>query len=48
MRTTVNRLRLPDHRSGWWVGHSLVAIAAALLLIYAAAVLLVAASRWLI
>jgi hypothetical protein len=48
MRTTVNRLRLPDHRSAWWVGHSLVAIAVALLLIYAAAVLLVAAGRWLI
>ena len=48
MRTAANRLHLPEHPSGWWVGHALLAAAALFVLIYAAAVLLVAAGRWLL
>jgi hypothetical protein len=48
MRTAVNRLHLPDHPSGWWIGHTLLAVGGLFVLTYAAAVLLVVAGRWLI
>jgi hypothetical protein len=48
MRTAANRLHLPAHTSGWWVGHTLLAATVLFVLTYAAAVLLVAAGRWLL
>jgi len=48
MRTAVNRLHLPDHPSGWWVGHAVLTAAVLFVLIYGAAVLLVAVGRWLL
>lgn len=48
MRTATNRLHLPDHTSGWWVGHTLLATGFLAILVYAGAVLLVAAGVWLI
>jgi hypothetical protein len=48
MRTTLAHLHVPHphvahHEPKWWLGHSLVAVAAAALMIYGAAVLLVLA-----
>lgn len=48
MRTTLARLHVPHphvehHEPKWWLSHSLVAVAAAALIIYGAAVLLVLA-----
>jgi hypothetical protein len=48
MRTTLAHLHVPHphvahHEPTWWLGHSLVAVAAAALMIYGAAVLLVLA-----
>ena len=40
MRTALDRLHVPHHRSGWWVGHTVGAVVGALALLYAAAVLL--------
>ncbi len=48
MRTAVNRLHLPHHPSGWWIGHTLLAVGGLFVLTYAAAVLLVVAGRLLI
>ena len=43
MRTTLAHLHLPHHQPTWWLGHSLAAIAAAVVLVYAASILLVVA-----
>jgi len=48
MRTTLAHLHVPHphvahHEPKWWLSHSLVAVAAAALMIYGAAVLLVLA-----
>ena len=48
MRTALAQLHVPHphvphHEPSWWVSHSLVAVAAAALMIYGAAVLLVLA-----
>ena len=41
MRTTHQQLHLPHHTSRWWVGHTAVAVAGAVVALYAAALLLV-------
>jgi hypothetical protein len=43
MRTALAHLHVRHHEPTWWLGHSLAAIAAVLVLVYAAAVLLVVA-----
>jgi hypothetical protein len=48
VRTAAARLHVPDHSSGWWVGHTAAAVAGMVAVVYLAAVLLVVAARLLV
>jgi hypothetical protein len=50
MRTSSHHLHLPPmphHTAGWWLGHTALGIAVAVLLVYGAGVLLAVALRLL-
>ena len=48
MRTTHQQLHLAHHTSRWWVTHTSVAVAGAMVVLYVAAVLLVMAGLYVL